>query len=586
MTIPTEQSRTYSARTKHNRNQASALLRSTRAATSLLFAAPLSFLLASPLHAAPRMPHIFSDHAVLQRDAPIHVWGWADPGEAVTVHFHVQTEVTQANRYGEWSLWLRPESAGGPYTMSIAGSSSAPAAGAASSSAADQAATSITYSDLLVGDVWVASGQSNMEIPLRGFPGNAVIQNAAQEIAAANLPQVRLLHVANKSSEYPLEDIEAAGAAASGAAWTTCTPATATDFSAIAYLFGRAIQQQQHVPVGLIDSTWGGTPVEAWTSLDALTADASLMPALATWSHFADSQSRVAMVSAEEKREDLAAEQAHQPKPVHPWHPNPGSWQPGALFNGMIAPLTPYSIKGVIWYQGETNSAPERAPLYNKLFSTMIADWRRDWQQGEFPFLYVQISSFDSPGENWGVLRDQQRRTLAVAHTAMAVSLDVGDPANVHPPDKQTVAARLVLAADGTVYDRPLREDAGRSSTPVEYSGPLFRQVVRQGDSIRVLFDHGAGLHTQPTTTARVESKTQGKALEGFEIAGEDHHFYPASATIEAADRSAEPPATGVVVVSSPNVTSPRYVRYAWSNATTANLYNAAGLPTSTFTSE
>ncbi len=233
------------------------------------------------------------------------------------------------------------------------------------------------------------------------------------------------------------------------------------------------------------------------------------MPAFATWARFADEQTRLPAVIAEEKREDAAAAAAHEPKPKHPWHPQPESWQPGALYNGMIAPLTPYSIKGVIWYQGETNSSPERAPLYEKLFSTMITGWRSAWQQGEFPFLFVQISSFNSPGESWGRLRDQQRRTLAVANTAMAVTLDVGQADNVHPPDKQTVGARLAVAALATVYGQP-----------VEYSGPLFRQAVPEGGAMRVSFSHAAGL------------RAHGDTLVGFEVAGKDHTFYPAKASI------------------------------------------------------
>lgn len=534
---------------------------SLRTTAVRLALAALCLLPATDLLAAPRMPHLFSDHAVLQRNAPIHVWGWSDADEGITVSFHEQKLTTTANRYGEWSLWLQPEAAGGPYTMSVTGSAGS----------AGDPAKAITISDLLVGDVWVASGQSNMEIPLRGFPGNAVIKNAAAEIAGANLPQVRLLRIANTASNYPADDV--------AATWTTCTPATATDFSAVAYFFGRTIKEQQHVPIGLIDSSWGGTPVEAWVSLDALSADASLMPAFATWSHLADAQARVPLLAAEEKREDLAAAEAHQPAPRHPWHPNLDSWRPAALYNGMIAPLTPYSIKGVIWYQGETNSGPERAPLYSRLFSTMIRDWRHDWQQGEFPFLYVQISSFNSPGEQWGMLRDQQRRTLAVANTAMAVSLDVGDPSNVHPPDKQTVAARLVLAADALAYNK----GAASAGKPIEYSGPLFRQAVRQGGSLLVLFDHAVGLHTRATTTAQVGSLPQSSAIEGFELAGDDGHFYPATATVVAHNVGSS---SDSVLVTSPQVSSPRSVRYAWQNATAANLYNAADLPASTFTSE
>jgi sialate O-acetylesterase len=226
----------------------------------------------------------------------------------------------------------------------------------------------------------------------------------------------------------------------------------------------------------------------------------------------------------------------------------------------MIAPATPYTIKGAIWYQGETNSAPERAPLYSKLFSTMISDWRHEWHQGEFPFLYVQISSFNSPNENWGMLRDQQRRTLSLAGTAMAVSLDVGNFNNVHPADKQTVGARLALAAESMVY-----KHADKAGKPLEYSGPLYRQMTREDSKIRVYFDHAShALHAK------------GTALQGFELAGKDHHFVPASAVIEGQ----------TVVVSSPQVPDPVSVRYAWPGFTTANLYNDADLPASLYTSE
>jgi sialate O-acetylesterase len=506
---------------------------------ALFFAALVGSISAAPAlsaRAEVRLPRILSDHAVLQRDAPIHIWGWADPKERVQVQFHAQKRTVAASDLGEWELWLAPESPGGPFTLAIRGDSGAP----------------ITYTDMLVGDVWFASGQSNMEMPLKGFDTDTRIKNGDAEIAAATLPQVRLLRVDKKASSYPQQDL--------GGSWTLCTPATAADFSAVAYFFGREIQHKEHVPIGLIDSTWGGTPVEAWISFDALSADASLMPALASWARFADYQSSLEAIEAAEKRADAAAEAAHQPKPEHPWHPFPDSWGPAQLYNGMIAPAARYTIKGVIWYQGETNSAPDRAPLYGKLFSTMIADWRRDWHQGDFPLLYVQISSFNSPGEAWGMLRDQQRRTLSVANTAMAVSLDVGNADNVHPADKQTVGARLALAAESMVYKNP-----GNSGKPAEYSGPLYREMTREDAKVRVYFDHtGGALHAK------------GPALMAFELAGKDHKFFPASAIIEGP----------TVLVSSPQVPDPVSVRYAWPSFTTANLYNDDDLPASTFTSE
>lgn len=483
-----------------------------------------------PLHAEVRLPHILSDHAVLQREAPIHLWGWSAPAEKVEAEFDTQKRYAVANKFGEWELWLAPEAAGGPFTLSVKGESGAP----------------IVYSDVLVGDVWFASGQSNMEMPLKGFGADTPVKDGDKEIAAATKPQIRLLLVEHKTSSFPQQELTGN--------WTLCTPETAKNFSAVAYFFGREIQQREHVPIGLIDSTWGGTPVEAWTSFDALASDASLMPAFASWAKFANGQTRLTAIEAEEKREDDAAEAAHQPKPKHNWHPFPQSWEPAQLYNGMVAPATPYTIKGVIWYQGETNSDPERASLYSKLFSTMIRDWREKWNQGAFPFLYVQISSFNSPGEDWGMLRDQQRKTLAVANTAMVVSLDVGLAENVHPPDKQTVGGRLALAAEALAYNKP-----------IEYSGPVYRSVAMEESKARLYFTHtGSGL------------SAKGGKLTGFEVAGKDHSYVPAEATIEGQS----------VVVTSNAVAEPVSVRYAWQGFTPANLYNSFGLPTATFSTE
>jgi sialate O-acetylesterase len=497
---------------------------------TLLNAALLMLSAASAtLRAEVRLPKLLSDHAVLQREAPIHIWGWADPGESVSVTLHGQHRSAVADPLGHWEVYLAPEHAGGPYDLQVAGTNS------------------ITISDILIGDVWFASGQSNMEMPLNGFPNSAVLKNAAQEIANANHPEIRLLHIDQKASNYPLQD--------QPATWTQCTPETAASFSAVAYLFGRDIQEREHVPIGLIDSTWGGTPAEAWVSMDGISANASLMPVFSFWAKLADTQQDMPALHQKEQREDLAAKNANAPKPHHEWHPNLDSWAPAALFNGMVAPATPFTIKGVIWYQGETNSNNGRANMYENVFSTLISDWRREWQQGNFPFLFVQISSFKSDErETWGIVRDAQRRTLDLRNTAMAVSLDVGDPDNVHPSDKQTVAARLALAARSLAYGEN-----------IEYSGPLFREATVEGAGMRVWFDHTAG---------KLTSKEW--SLPGFEIAGDDHRFVAATARIEGE----------TVFVSSPLVSHPRFVRYAWANAPEATLFNAAGLPASTFTSE
>lgn len=475
------------------------------------------------------LPKILSSHMVLQRGRPIHLWGWADPGEQVNATLQSATASTKADGLGHWSIYLPPEQAGGPYQLTIAGTNS------------------IVLEDVLIGDVWFASGQSNMQLPLMGFPGSAVVSNGEEEIRNANQPRLRLLHIPDNASPYPQQD--------QPASWTLCTPETAASFSATAYFFGREIASREHVPVGLIDSTWGGTPAEAWVSMDSIGADASLMPVFAEWAETSDDYVDLGRLIAKEKREAAAAQAAGQPAPEHPWHPNLDSWDPSWLYNGMIAPAINYPIKGVIWYQGEANTGVQRAAMYERIFPALIQDWRKQWQGGNFPFLYVQISSFTSvPAEDWPVVREAQRRTLFLANTAMAVTIDIGNPTNVHPADKQDVAARLALAARALAYGEQ-----------VEYSGPDFRQTSIQGSQINVWFDHASdGLIAK------------GGAPTGFEIAGEDKKFVPATARIDGKS----------VAVSSSQVQEPKYVRYGWANSPTVNLFNQAGLPASPFTSE
>jgi sialate O-acetylesterase len=268
-----------------------------------------------------------------------------------------------------------------------------------------------------------------------------------------------------------------------------------------------------------------------------------------------ENQSDVAAMLEAEKRDDAKARAAGRTATKHPWHPNPDSWAPTGLFNGMVAPAIDFTIKGVIWYQGETDSSAGRAPLYERTFPAMITDWRARWGEGDFPFLFVQLSSFTStPAETWGVVREAQRRTLKLANTGMAVSLDVGQADNVHPPDKQTVGSRLALAARAVAYGEA-----------VEVSGPLFLEVVPEGDHLRVYFTHAQGI------------VARGGALQGFEVAGEDGRFHAATARVDGE----------TVLVNAADVSRPTYVRYAWANAPmTANLYNGAGLPAAGFTSE
>ena len=465
-----------------------------------------------------RLPNVMSDHAVLQRERPIHVWGWATPGAEIKASLHGQASAGTADRLGHWSVYLKPEAAGGPYELTLNGDGA-----------------EVRVKDLLVGDVWVASGQSNMEMPLAGFPG-AVIKNGAAEIAAATNPRLRLLVVEKKASEFPLRD--------AGGRWTECTPETAKNFSAVAYFFGREIAERERVPVGLIDSSWGGTPADAWVSLDTLGSDARLQAAFASRAEFAKRLREGDDEMAAEKRETAAAKAAGQAAESYPWLPAGGSWAPAELYNGMIAPFTPLTIKGFLWYQGETNSQADRAPYYADLFAALIGDWRARFAQGELPFLYVQISSFRSPGEDWGLVRDAQRRALALANTAMAVSLDVGTPENVHPPDKQTVGGRLALAARGVVYGEK-----------IAYEGPTLREATVDGNGVRVWLDHAQGL------------TMRGRPVMGFEVAGADRKFVAAESALEGE----------TVRVRAGGVADPRYVRYGWASVVENSLYNGAG---------
>ena len=477
-----------------------------------------------------RLPHMLGDHAVVQRDRPIHLWGWAAPGSRLSATLHGRRAEAVADRIGRWDAWFAPERAGGPYEIAIT---------------ADGGQAGVTLHDVMVGDVWFASGQSNMEMPLSGFPPSAHVRNAEAEIAAATNPRLRLLRVEHAASAFPLHDADGA--------WTTCTPETAAKFSAVGYFFAREIAAREHVTVGVIDSTWGGTPADSWVSTEGLAADPALLPAFAARARFAAGLADRDATAAANDRDDAEAKAKGLPAPKHDWLPDERSWTPAALYNAMVAPFTPYGLKGVIWYQGETNSDPRRAPDYEALFKGLIVDWRHQFAQGDTPFLFAQISSFDSPGETWAIVRDAQRRALGLASTAMAVTTDVGDPANVHPSDKQTVGARLALGARAVAYGER-----------VAYASPLYRQTSSEPGALRVWFDNGEGL------------TTHGAALTGFEVAGSDRHYAPAEARIEGDS----------VRVASTAVTRPVFVRYNWAGVTTGAFYNAAGLPASTFTSE
>lgn len=472
------------------------------------------------------LPKVLGSHMVVQRDLPVHVWGFAASGENIKVTFRGESRTAKADWVGQWSAYLAPGAAGGPFQMKIEGD------GAASSA--------IVLEDVLVGDVWLASGQSNMEFPL------SRASTAAQDLPKAGNSQIRLLMVNKRASDAAELDIDSTG-------WAASSPESAKEFSAVAWYFGRDISEREHVPVGLIDATWGGTVAESWLRLQAIGEDASLSPLFISRGKMTDADAIGQREAKEQQKQIEAARAAGKPEPQFHWHPMLNSWAPGMLWNGMIAPLTPFPIRGVIWYQGESNSALERAPLYHRVFGALIQDWRREWSIGDFPFLYVQISNYKStPEEDWAVLREEQRKTLALRNTAMAVTIDVGNPDDVHPTDKRTVGLRIARAARALSYGET-----------VEYDGPLFRQATPEGGAIRAWFDHANGLNAK------------GGTVTGFEVAGNDGKWSQATARIDGQ----------TIVASSPDVTDPHYVRYGWANSPQCNLFNGEGLPASPFTS-
>jgi len=493
----------------------------------------LALLPATALSAQLTLPTILTSHMVIQRDLPVHVWGMAAPGEGVSVSFRSETRATEANGLGRWSVYLKPGIAGGPFELTVKGTP-APAAGM------EATPQTITLDDVLVGDVWVASGQSNMEFLLRQAA------TAAQDIPHAGIPHIRLLMVKKLAADYAQDNVETNG-------WVVSSPETAQDFSAVAWYFARDIEQREHVPVGVIDSTWGGTVGESWVRLTALGEDASLAPLFASRGRMTDHAADALLEQKDEQKQRDEARAEGKPMPQFPWHPPLESWAPGLLYNGMIAPLTPMAIRGVIWYQGESNSALARCHLYDRIMRTLIEDWRRQWGIGDFPFLYVQISNFKStPAEDWATLREQQLKTLAMRNTAMAVTIDIGNPDNVHPTDKVDVGLRLALAARSLSYGEN-----------VEYFGPMFRQTTPEDGAIRVWFDHAKGM------------MAKGGEVTGFEVAGADEKFSPATATIDGT----------TIIAKSPSVAAPMFVRYGWANSPQCNLFNGEGLPASPFTS-
>lgn len=536
-----------------------------------------------------KLPAIFGDHMVLQQDGKIPVWGWADPGEKVTVSIGSDKAETTTGADGKWRVDLAamPTTSTG-VTMTVTGKNT------------------LTFQDVLVGEVWLASGQSNMELKM-----NAGLVTGKETIAAANNPQMRLFTVKRCADLTPLEDVTGS--------WKLCTPETVTSISAVAYFFGRELQEKLHRPVGLLESDWGGTAIQSWTSIEGLNSETVEVPGLkggivntqkrkdaepkGTTDRAAAKADYDAKVAAWKKDVDdpfqpvikkwyadrNAAKKAGLPDPPRPQesanHPNSPlgeAFEYTTLFNGMIAPIIPYAIRGAIWYQGENNAGGNGAD-YGAMLKTMITDWRTRWNEGDFPFLVVGLANCDArypfpvdsgwAGVRWGQAQVTDTDTtdkLATPNTGLAEAIDIGEPHNIHPLDKLDVGKRLAADALAMAYKQN-----------VPYQGPRFAGMKIEGDKLRVTYKDASGGLTigQPpadflAALAAHRLTTNDPApptdkLVGFAIAGADKKWVFADAKIDGND----------VILSSPQVPNPVAARYGWANNPQVNLYNKDGFP-------
>lgn len=443
------------------------------------------------------LPTIFGDHMVLQRQRPVPVWGTASPGETVQVSIAGQQQTVRADKDGRWMVKLAAMKAGGPHDLMV------------------KAGTTQTMKDVLVGEVWLASGQSNMAMQVRRC------RDAEKEQAGAKFPAIRMFTVARNAQLEPQD--------ACKGTWQVCSPKTVGGFSGTAYFFGRRLHRDLDVPVGLVNSSWGGTAIEAWTSLDVQQKDSRLAPVLAPWK---------------------TNKKTNKNRPAN-------------LFNGMIQPLVPYAIRGAIWYQGERNSRSVASSLlYRHQLPLLVRDWRKRWGQGDFPFLWVQLPNFKARTSDpnllstWALARESMLLSLTLPASGMAVTIDVGEARDIHPKNKQDVGDRLARAGLAIAYQKD-----------VVAMGPLMRSVTIEDSRVRLQYDHvGAGL----------VARGNDQAVRGFALAGPDRKFHVARARIEGDS----------VVVWSKTVPDPIAVRYAFSDNPDCNLYNEAGIPASPFRSD
>ncbi len=490
------------------------------------------FLSITLLHAEIRLPAVISNNMVIQQKADVPIWGWADAGEKITIKASWPGTAisTIADKNGKWFVNLKSPIAGGPHRIYILGKNE------------------IVLQNVLSGEVWFASGQSNMAMVVKNC------NNAEAEIEAADYSSIRFFKVNHTYAETPQSDCMGN--------WVNCTPETAGDFSAAAYFFGRRIHKELNVPVGLIDASKGGSPAEAWMRKGAIDSDPDLLELYDMWAKWEKEYPGLEKAyntdhQAWEKKKQSAIA-AGEPAPEEPSMPvavdmiKKPHRRPSALYNAMVAPVIPYAIKGVIWYQGSNNM--DRPFQYRKLFPALIKSWREDWGRDDLPFFYVQNAPyrFKTNKTKASLLREAQAMAMSLPNTGMVVTTDIGELDNNHPKNKQDVGKRLALWALAKTY----------GVKDIVCSGPFFRSQKIENDRIRIFFDFiGSGLIKR------------GEKLTHFEIAGPDKKFYKAIAYID----------DSTIVVHSDNVRTPVAVRFGWSITSVPNLFNGEELPAAPF---
>jgi sialate O-acetylesterase len=469
-----------------------------------------------PANGAITLPSLISDNMVMQQGQPVHIWGKADAGEEITVKILNQTQKTVTDDKGNWQVWLQPMNVSESVIMTVSGKNT------------------IVVNNILIGEVWFAAGQSNMEWNV------SQSNNAEEEISSANYSQIRFFDAQRSFSDTAKTDIKGK--------WEICSSNTVGNITAAGYFFSRGIHKKLKVPIGLIDASWGATRCEAWTPAKTFISDPRLSYWPSNWERYTRNFPKLKeeyLAKLEEWKTKDEADSLHiRKKPAEPKLKTKS--EPSVIYNGVVAPVSNYTIRGVIWYQGENNAYKEEAYNYRYLFPSMIDAWRDAWKQGQFPFIFVQLSTlWKHP--YWPVLRESQTEALKLKNTAMVVTYDIGDSTNAHYKNKQDLGKRLELAARKLVYGEN-----------IESSGPIFRQMIVKGNSLIIWFDHAHGLKS-----------ADGKELVGFEIAGENGQLFPAIATIEGE----------TILIRSESVAKPTIARYAFKDVVKGNLINQAGLP-------